>query len=82
MSASKVLAKKLNYFGSLQTVDHRFSVHENNTESITSRYGLFRFKVENKTIYVAWGKIDLAKYLKAKTAKVSDIFGHEEVGVL
>ncbi len=79
LKAYKVLAKKLNYFGALQTINHRYRISDNNTEGVSSQYGLFKFKVKDKTIYVAWGNVDLVKYLGNSQVKVTDIFGNEEI---
>ena len=75
-SAYETLAEKLNRFHSVEVVEQRYVENREEDAGVTSSYGCYRFRAENKTIYVAWGEGRLSQCVEGRV-KVMDIYGNE-----
>ena len=74
----ETLVKMLNDFNKVEILELDYIRNKDKDSGITSIKGLFKFTGDNKTVYVAWGNINLTKHLK-RTVKVIDIYGNEKI---
>ncbi len=73
----ETLVEKLNRFDSVEVVEQRYVENYGKDASVTSVFGCYRFRVENRSIYVAWGEGRLSRCVEGKV-RVTDIYGGEK----